>query len=265
MNKLIVACFQICSSEDVKKNMDMINKMFSSLKKQVQLVCLPECSAIFTDSKKELNDYFDSWHINFINFIKTKAIENKTFVLLGSIPFRKKNYKFVNRSILIDSSGNEIEHYDKINLFDVNLSTKEKYLESKNFDPGNLLKVASLPFGKIGMSICYDLRFPELYRKLARKGAIFLSIPAAFTYTTGIAHWKSLIKARAIENGCFVFAPAQVGKHQNGRTTYGHSMIIDPWGKTLANAFDSLGIIYATIDKSLVKESRMRIPSMTSY
>ncbi len=90
MNKLIVACFQICSSEDVKKNMDMINKMFSSLKKQVQLVCLPECSAIFTDSKKELNDYFDSWHINFINFIKTKAIENKTFVLLGSIPFRKK-------------------------------------------------------------------------------------------------------------------------------------------------------------------------------
>ena len=145
------------------------------------------------------------------------------------------------------------------------LSSKEKYLESKNYDSGNRIKVARLPYGKIGLSICYDVRFPNLYRELAKKGADFISIPAAFTYTTGLAHWHSLIRARAIENGCFVFAPAQVGNHENGRKTYGHSMIVDPWGKVISSATDRKGIIYAKVDPTLVRKSREKIPSMTSF
>ena len=199
-----------------------------------------------------------------MEFIKFHA-KKKTHILVGSIPFRKKNLKFLNRSILIDFKGNEIEYYDKINLFNVNLSSKEKYLESKNYDKGNKIKVAKLPYGKIGLSICYDIRFPKLYRDLTKKGADFLSIPAAFTYTTGLAHWHCLVRSRAIENGCFVFAPAQVGRHENGRKTYGHSMIVDPWGKIISSANEKKGIIYARVDKSLVKKSRSRIPSMTSF
>lgn len=265
MKKLNVACFQLCSSENVEKNIVMIDKMFESIDKKLDLVCLPECAAIFTDSKKKLDNYYDRWHEKFMNFIKEKAEQNKTHVLVGSIPYRKKNLKFLNRSIIIDSDGIEKDYYDKINLFDVKLSSKEKYLESKNYDSGNIIKVARLPYGKIGLTICYDVRFPNLYRELAKKGADFISIPAAFTYTTGLAHWHSLIRARAIENGCFVFAPAQVGNHENGRKTYGHSMIVDPWGKVISSATDRKGIIYAKIDPTLVRKSREKIPSMTSF
>ncbi len=239
--------------------------MFKSINRTIELICLPECVAIFSDSKKKLNCYFDQWHIKFIEFVKRNAKKNNTSILIGSIPYRKKNLKFFNRSILIDSSGREIEYYDKINLFDVELSNKEKYYESNNFDAGKKVKVADSRFGKLGLSICYDLRFPNLYRKLAKKGAHFISVPAAFTHTTGKAHWEPLLRSRAIENGCFILAPAQVGNHENGRKTYGNSMIVDPWGKILSKASNSPGIIYAKIDKSLIEECRGKIPSMTSF
>ena len=265
MKKINVACFQLCSSENVEKNIVMIDKMFESNEKKLDLVCLPECAAIFTESKRKLNYYSDRWHDKFMNFIKVRAKQNKTSILIGSIPYRKKNLKFLNRSILVDSKGKETEYYDKINLFNVNLSSKEKYLESKNYDSGSKVKVAKLPYGNIGLSICYDIRFPSLYRELTKKGADFVSIPAAFTYTTGLAHWHSLIRARAIENGCFIFAPAQVGVHENGRRTYGHSMIVDPWGKVISSATNRKGIIYASVDPTLVQKSREKIPSMTSF
>ena len=265
MKKLNVACFQLCSSENVEKNIVMMDKMFESIDKKLDLVCLPECAAIFTDSKKKLDNYSDRWHEKFMNFIKEKDRQNKTHDLVGSIPYRKENLKFLNRSIIIDSDGIEKDYYDKINLFDVKLSSKEKYLESKNYDSGNSIKVARLPYGKIGLTICYDVRFPNLYRELVKQGADFISIPAAFTYTTGLAHWHSLIRARAIENGCFVFAPAQVGNHENGRKTYGHSMIVDPWGKVISSATGRKGIIYAKVDPTLVRKSREKIPSMISF
>ena len=149
--------------------------------------------------------------------------------------------------------------YDKINLFDVYLSKSEKYLESRNYAAGKKIVVSNLSWGKLGMSICYDLRFPNLYRKLAKKGANFLSILAAFTSTTGKAHWHSLIRARAIENGCFVFAPAQCGVHDNGRKTYGHSMIVNPWGIVLVEAKnDKKQIIDTTINIDEVADCRKK-------
>ena len=140
-----------------------------------------------------------------------------------------------------------------------------KYFESKNYDPGKKLSLAALPWGNLGMTICYDLRFPNLFKKLAKKGADFFSIPAAFTYTTGKSHWHTLIRARAIENGCYVFAPAQCGTHKNGRKTFGLSLIVDPWGKILSEAKDDICFIDAVIDKNLILNSRKRIPSMSSY
>ena len=242
-------------------------------KRYIKLICKTDKKNNFSidliefngESKKKLDAFSNNWHEKFLNFIKDRAKKNKTDVIIGSIPYRKKNLKFLNRSIVVDSRGIEISYYDKINLFNVNLGSKEKYLESKNYDSGREIKVAKLSYGNLGLSICYDIRFPILYRKLVKKGADFISIPAAFTHTTGLAHWHSLIRARAIENGCFIFAPAQVGLHENGRRTYGHSMIVDPWGKVISSATNKRGIIYASVDKTLVKKSREKIPSMTSF
>ena len=145
------------------------------------------------------------------------------------------------------------------------MNNKEKYLESKNYDSGKKISISRLPWGNLGMTICYDLRFPLLYKKLVKKGAKFFSIPAAFTYTTGISHWESLLRARAIENGCFVFAPAQCGYHDNGRRTFGNSMIIDPWGKILKRAKHTIGSISCDIDLEKVDLYRKKIPAMTLY
>ena len=153
-------------------------------------------------------------------------------------------------------------YYDKIHMYDVILSKKEKYLESKIFFPGKKIKTFKLPWGKIGFSICYDLRFPNLYRKLSKSGCLFLSIPSAFTETTGKKHWHSLLKARAIENYCYVFAPAQGGTHYNGRKTFGHSMIISPDGKILKELKKSEGVITFSINPKLSIKLRSIIPSL---
>jgi len=147
-------------------------------------------------------------------------------------------------------------------MYDVSLSRKEKYFESKTFSPGKQIKFFELPWGKLGFSICYDLRFPNLYRKLSKAGSIFLSIPSAFTETTGRRHWHSLLRARAIENFCYVFAPAQGGTHFNGRKTFGHSMIVSPDGKILKELKKSEGVITVSIDQKLPKKLRSIIPSL---
>ena len=233
MNKFRVACFQTNSSDIPEENIIMLEKIFSKVKrKHFDLVCLPECVSIFSDSKTKINDYFEKWHQIFLNFIINKAQEFETNILIGSFPYKNKNKKFLNRSLLICKKGKVLSHYDKINLFDV---------------------------------ICYDLRFPNLYKSLTKRGADFFSIPAAFTYTTGKSHWHTLIRARAIENGCFVFAPAQCGIHRNGRKTFGHSLIVDPWGKVIAEAKNQIDVIDAQIDPELVKNVRKKIPSKTTF
>ena len=266
MNKFRVACFQTNSSDIPEENIIMLEKIFSKVKrKHFDLVCLPECVSIFSDSKTKINDYFEKWHQIFLNFIINKAQEFETNILIGSFPYKNKNKKFLNRSLIICKKGKVLSHYDKINLFDVILGKNEKYFESKNYDSGKKFEVVKLPWGNLGMSICYDLRFPNLYKSLAKRGADFFSIPSAFTYTTGKSHWHTLIRARAIENGCFVFAPAQCGIHRNGRKTFGHSLIVDPWGKVIAEAKNQIDVIDAQIDPELVKNVRKKIPSMTTF
>ena len=213
----------------------------------------------FQITKSKLTFFLNNFKQSFFNFIKIQAKKKKSSILVGSVPERFNNSKFVNRSYIFDNQGLLKDVYDKINLFDVYLSKSEKYLESRNYAAGKKIVVSNLSWGKLGMSICYDLRFPNLYRKLAKKGANFLSIPAAFTSTTGKAHWHSLIRARAIENGCFVFAPAQCGVHDNGRKTYGHSMIVNPWGIVLVEAKnDKKQIIDTTINIDEVADCRKK-------
>ncbi len=191
------------------------------------------------------------------------ARELKIHLNVGSLALRLTKEKAVNRSFLIGPSGDILARYDKIHMFDIDLEGGESYRESANYQPGETAVIADLPWGRLGMTICYDVRFPALYRALAEAGASFLTAPAAFTRKTGEAHWHTLLRARAIENGCFVFAAAQGGMHENNRETFGHSLIVDPWGTVLADAGGAEpGIVLATIDPGKVVAVRKAVPSL---
>jgi predicted amidohydrolase len=184
------------------------------------------------------------------------------FVHVGSLAIKVSADKAANRSFLIDRRGEVVARYDKIHMFDVDLASGESYRESRNYRAGELAVLADLPWGRLGLTICYDLRFPALYRALAEAGASFLSIPSAFTRQTGEAHWQVLLRARAIENGCFVFAAAQGGTHENGRETFGHSLAIDPWGRVLAEGGVEPAVVLADVDLAEIAGARARIPSL---
>jgi predicted amidohydrolase len=258
-----VSCIQLCSSQYIKSNFKKTKKLIlKAIKQKADLIITPENSSFFGLTKSELlrqavtmqQDYY-------VLETKKLAKQFKKWILIGSVQIRDKK-KIKNRSILINPKGNIQTFYDKIHMFDVTLSKKEKYLESKIYTPGTLIKSVNLPWGKLGLSICYDLRFPNLYRKLSKQGALFLSVPSSFTKTTGKKHWHSLLKARAIENFCYIFAPAQQGKHWNKRKTFGHSLIISPDGKILKELKRGNGVITVTIDPNLSKDLRKRIPSL---
>jgi predicted amidohydrolase len=184
------------------------------------------------------------------------------YVHIGSLAIKISPDRAANRSFLIDPKGDVIARYDKIHMFDVDLQGGESYRESRNYRPGELAMLADMPWGRIGMTVCYDLRFPALYRALAEAGASMLAIPSAFTKQTGEAHWHVLNRSRAIENGCFVFAAAQGGTHENGRDTFGHSLIVDPWGRIIGEGGIEPGIVMAEIDPAEVVKARARIPSL---
>jgi predicted amidohydrolase len=184
------------------------------------------------------------------------------YVHVGSLAIKVGPERAANRAFLIDPRGEIAARYDKIHMFDVDLSGGESYRESRTYRAGELAVLSDLPWGRLGITICYDLRFPALYRALAEAGATMLAIPSAFTKQTGEAHWHVLNRARAIENGCFVFAAAQGGKHENGRETFGHSLIVDPWGRILAEGGTEPGVVVAEIDMSEVTKARARIPSL---
>lgn len=184
------------------------------------------------------------------------------YVHIGSLAIKISNDRAANRSFLIDPKGDIAARYDKVHMFDVDLADGESYRESRNYRPGELAVLADLPWGRLGLTVCYDLRFPALYRALAEAGATMLAIPSAFTKQTGEAHWHVLMRSRAIENGSFVFAAAQGGKHENGRETYGHSLVVDPWGRIIAEGGTEPGIIMAEIDLAEVAKARARIPSL---
>ena len=184
------------------------------------------------------------------------------YIHIGSLAIKVSPDRAANRSFLIDPKGDIAAGYDKIHMFDVDLADGESYRESRNYRPGEQAVLADLPWGRLGLTVCYDLRFPALYRALAEAGATILAIPSAFTKQTGEAHWHVLLRSRAIENGCFVFAAAQGGKHENGRDTYGHSLIVDPWGRIIAEAGIEPGVVMAEIDPAEVANARARIPSL---
>jgi deaminated glutathione amidase len=186
----------------------------------------------------------------------------KLTIHVGSLAMRLTHDRAANRGFLIDPEGEIAARYDKIHMFDVDLANSESYRESNNYKAGERAVLADLPWGRLGLTICYDLRFPALFRALAEAGASYLAIPSSFTKHTGEAHWHVLMRARAIENGCFVLAAAQGGKHENGRETYGHSLIVDPWGRMLAEGGTEPGILMAEIDPAQVAAARGRIPSL---
>jgi predicted amidohydrolase len=194
--------------------------------------------------------------------LRMLARELKVHLHIGSLAIKVSNDKAANRAFLIDPEGEITARYDKIHLFDVSLSGGESYRESNTFRPGEVAVLTELPWGKLGLSICYDLRFPALYRGLAGAGAQFLAVPAAFTKQTGEAHWHVLLRARAIETGSFVFAAAQGGRHENGRDTFGHSLVVDPWGRVLAEGGIEPAVIMAEIDVEEVAKARARIPAL---
>ncbi|MGA9894205.1 MAG: carbon-nitrogen hydrolase family protein [Xanthobacteraceae bacterium] len=194
--------------------------------------------------------------------LREVARKTSTFIHIGSLAIKASPDKAANRSFLIDRKGDIAARYDKIHMFDVDLAGGESYRESNNYRAGDLAVIGDLPWGRLGLTVCYDLRFPALYRALAEAGASFLAIPSAFTKQTGEAHWHVLQRARAIENGCFVFTAAQSGRHENGRDTFGHSLIVDPWGRILAEGGTEPGVVMAEVDPAEVAAARGKVPSL---
>jgi len=231
--------------------------------KGADYVLTPEVSNMMQENRAALFAHLASQDDDLsLKAYRELARELKIHLHIGSLALRATPERAVNRSFLIAPDGHILASYDKIHMFDIDLEGGESYRESANYQPGETAVISDLPWGRIGLTICYDVRFPALYRALAESGASFITVPAAFTKKTGEAHWHTLLRARAIENGCFIFAAAQCGTHENKRQTYGHSLIVDPWGEILADGGTEPGVVLATIDPAKVQSVRKNIPSL---
>jgi len=258
------ACVQLRSSDDVAENIRVTSDLIREARaKGADFIATPENTTLMApDGGAKLEKSFSEEADPALPAFRQLAEELGAWLLIGSLAIKVSNTKTANRSFLIDPKGRIAARYDKIHLFDVDLPSGETYRESNTVAGGTRAVTSELPWGTIGLSICYDVRFPKLYRALAQKGAFLLTVPSAFTETTGKAHWHVLLRARAIENGAFVMAPAQGGAHANGRQTYGHSLIIAPWGEILAEAGTEPGVILTDIDPAAVTNARSRVPSL---
>jgi deaminated glutathione amidase len=259
------ACIQLTAGREVEPNIRAASDLVRRARDAgADLIMTPEVSDMIEPKRalREAKARAESAHPMLAAF-RDLARETGAYLLLGSIVVRTEgDGRLANRSFLIAPDGNILARYDKIHMFDVDLPGGESYRESAVFRPGEATALAALPWGVIGLTVCYDLRFPHLYRALAQGGADFLTVPAAFTVPTGKAHWHVLLRARAIENGCFVFAPAQCGEHAEGRRTYGHSLIVAPWGEVVAEAGEEPGFMTAEIDPARIAEARRAVPSL---
>ena len=265
MASYVAAAVQMNSQPDIDLNFENARKWIRKAVNQgAELVGLPEYFSFLGDLE-ERQSRSEEISTRSAQFLKDTASESGVSILGGTIPVPAGNGKTFNRSLLIDSSGAILASYDKIHLFDVDLNDNEQYRESDDIEPGKNDPVAfeTKNLGTIGLSVCYDLRFPELYRALMNELPDILTVPSAFTATTGKDHWEPLLRARAIENTSYVFAPAQTGTHGKKRVTHGHAMIIDPWGTIIADAGTRQGIALAKIDTERVMEVRRQIPSLT--
>lgn len=262
--KFKVACVQNCAGDGMVANIeDAAAQVVEAAQAGAVLVCLPEYFCFLHAEDRRMVDAArtEAGHPALDRF-RVLARERGIWLLLGSMAIRAEGGRIRNRSFLIAADGSVAARYDKLHLFDVELRAGEHYRESATVAPGDRAVVAATPWGGLGLSVCYDLRFAYLYRALAQAGAAFLTVPAAFTRTTGRAHWHTLLRARAIETGSFVFAPCQCGEHPGGRWTYGHSLIIDPWGEILAEGGEEPGFIVAEVDPGRVAEVRRMIPAL---
>ena len=260
-----VACVQTTQGREVAPNIEAASALVrDAAKAGADFVLLPENTNLMEPEGKLLPEKTVAEDADpALKAFCGLAGELGVWLLPGSLILKGEGKKAVNRSFLISPEGEVKARYDKIHMFDVDLGEGESYRESKRYDAGAKSVTHDLPWGRLGMTVCYDLRFPHLYRALAQGGAAFISVPSAFTRPTGQAHWHVLMRARAIENGCYVFAPAQCGEHQGGRKTFGHSLIVDPWGEVLADGGGEVGFITAEIDPAAVAQARAKIPSLT--
>lgn len=258
------ALVQLCSGRSVDKNLvDAAELVRQAAAGGAHYVQTPEVTTLMELETARLFAAVEAEEGNrALRQFRELAAELKIWLHLGSMPVKVAQDKIANRTYVLSPEGEIAATYDKIHMFDVDLPNGESYRESKNYRPGDQAVVAQLPWGGLGLSICYDLRFPHLYRALAKSGARFLAVPAAFTKVTGEAHWHTLLRARAIECQCFVFAAAQGGRHEHGRDTYGHSLIISPWGQILAEGGVQPGVIFADIDLQAIDDARNRVPSL---
>jgi predicted amidohydrolase len=263
--RIEAACIQMRATEDVAENIRAASDLIRQAAKQgAQFVVTPENTNLMAaDAGAKLEKSFAEDRDPAVPAFAKLADELGIWLLIGSLAIKVAPDKTANRSYLFGPDGRCEARYDKIHLFDVDLPSGERYRESNTVAPGDEAVAVSLPWGRLGMTVCYDLRFPQLYRTLAKAGAEIFAIPSAFTETTGKAHWHVLLRSRAIENGCFVIAPAQGGTHANGRKTYGHSLIVGPWGDILAEGGIEPGVIRATIDLEQVAVARGQMPSLS--
>lgn len=258
------AMIQMRSGLDPAANIDVALRLIGEAKSAgADYVLTPEMTNILAAKREQLFAAVVAEEMDAsLATLRELARKLGIYIHIGSLAIKLSNDRAANRSFLIDPKGDIAARYDKIHMFDVDLADGESYRESRNYRPGELAVLTDLPWGRLGLTVCYDLRFPALYRALAEAGATLLAIPSAFTKQTGEAHWHVLMRSRAIENGSFVFAAAQGGKHENGRETYGHSLVVDPWGRILAEGGTEPGVIMAEIDPAEVAKARARIPSL---
>ena len=261
---LRVACVQPSSGQDQQANLDAAAALVrEACAAGAELIALPENVALMEHRTALVQANAAPLDAHpAARFFSALAEETQVWLLAGSMAAQAGDGRLANRSLLIDPRGRIVATYDKIHMFDVDLPTGESYRESEVFSHGGEAVVAETPWGGLGMTVCYDLRFPQLYRALAHAGARLIAVPAAFTKHTGEAHWHVLMRARAIESGCFVIAPCMWGSHSGGRKTYGHSLIVDPWGEVLADAGEGVGIITADLDLARVDQVRAAIPAL---
>jgi len=265
MAKFKAACIQFTAAPEIAPNLDKSLRMVrEAAAKGAKLVCLPEYfSGIAAVGSRLVPTALKEEDHPVLPAFKALARELGLWLLLGSMGVTRADGRIANRGYVIDPSGQVSARYDKIHLFDVDLEEGKRYRESETIAPGSTAVVAATPWGGLGLSVCYDLRFPHLYRELAKSGAAMLAVPAAFTRLTGRAHWHVLIRARAIENGAYVLAPCQSGTLSGGAECYGHSLVVDPWGEVLADGGEEEGVIVAEIDPEAVASARRRIPALT--
>ena len=265
MKKLKISQIQFEAKSTPKENTTILKKLFYKTKKfQPNLICTPECSNIITNDKMYLiNNTTYEYNCPIISMAKLYASENNVNINIGSLLLKvKHNKKLVNRSFFINNKGTIIKRYDKIHMFDVNISKKETHRESGIFEAGKNIALLNLDKVKIGFTICYDLRFPNLFRKLAKRGAEIILMPAAFTVPSGRAHWEIMVRSRAIENSLFVIATNMCGTHHTNRKTYGHSILVNPWGEIVSKAKSTPKILNTKINLEEVLSARKKIPAI---